>query len=61
MDPERLLVLKEVEAIVGLRHTAIYRRMQNGSFPAALSLGPRTVRWRWRDIEAWLTALKPTR
>jgi prophage regulatory protein len=61
MDPEQLLVLKEVKAIVALSHNTIYQMMAKGQFPSARRIGPNSVRWRWRDIEAWLAGLDPAR
>lgn len=50
---DRLISIREVEARVGLKQSAIYSRMAQGSFPRCRSLGPRTVRWVESEIEAW--------
>ena len=52
----RLLRFREVEHLVRLSRSTIYRRMQAGKFPQAVRIGPKAVRWRTEDIEAWLAA-----
>ena len=49
-----LLSLKDVQALVNLQKTAIYKRMDAGIFPRQVKLSERCVRWRTKDIEAWL-------
>lgn len=58
--PGRLLRLREVRHIVRLSRSAVYRRIQAGEFPRPVRIGPKAVRWRTEDIEAWLAA-HPTR
>ena len=50
----RLLRLREVGDLVRLSRSAVYRRMQAGEFPRPVRIGPKAVRWRTEDIEAWL-------
>lgn len=54
---ERLLPLKDVELKTGIKRSTIYRRISAGTFPAPLSLGPGTVRWRLSDVDAWIESL----
>ena len=51
---EKLLRRDEVEDLVGLATTSIYRLMRAGSFPEPLRIGARAVRWRRSDLESWL-------
>ena len=47
----------EVERRVGLRRSAIYRRMQEGRFPAAVhDIDSASVWWLESEIEAWQRA-----
>lgn len=55
---ERFLSLKEVEAIVGLKRSAIYERIKSGEFPAQLKLSHRSARWSAIEIERWMQAVK---
>lgn len=55
--PDRLLTRQEVEAMVGVKRSAIYRWMAQGTFPMPLKLGTSSVRWRQSEIEAWIGAL----
>ena len=59
MDAEitgRLLRLREVIALTGLSRSTIYRKMRDGTFPDALKIGARAVRWLESEIQAWLAA-----
>lgn len=54
-QPERLLRLPDVEALVGLRKSSIYDAMKRGEFPAAVKLSRRAVCWPASSIDAWIT------
>lgn len=54
--PLKILRLPEVIAHVGLKRASIYQRIQGGSFPKPIPLGPRTVGWLEHEVQAWLTA-----
>ena len=58
---DRLLTRTEVERLVGLRHTAIYKLMREGKFPEPLRIGTKAVRWRLSEVEAWVDALPRAR
>ena len=51
-----LLRRREVEMRVGLRRSAIYLRLTNGTFPKPIKLGPHSVRWIAREVDAWVAA-----
>lgn len=46
----------QVQAETGLTRSTMYQRIKDGTFPAAISLGPhsRCVGWRRGDIDEWL-------
>ena len=50
----KILRRKDVEEIVGLSRSTIYKLMSTGAFPRSIRLGPRDVGWRLSDIEAWI-------
>jgi prophage regulatory protein len=54
MDQTRLIRIAEVESLVGLRKSSIYKFMQRGEFPRPVVLGRRSVRWRACDVHAWI-------
>lgn len=59
-QPEiRLLRLADVSAQVGLSRSTIYKRMDEGTFPRPMDLGPNVVRWRSTDIASWINSLEP--
>ena len=52
--PARFLRLPEVVARVGLKRSAIYKRMSEGRFPKSRSLGSRCAVWLEAEIENWI-------
>ena len=51
---DRLLRRQEVEMIVGLGRSSIYRLMDSGTFPRSVKISRGAVRWRGNNIKAWL-------
>lgn len=56
---DRLLRLREVIARTGMGKSTIYRKIKKGLFPAPVSVGGQSVRWRESDIDRWMQALMP--
>ncbi|HCE2128182.1 TPA: AlpA family phage regulatory protein [Vibrio parahaemolyticus] len=54
VHPNRLIKLDEVMHIVGLSRVSIYNFIKKKKFPQPLSLGPRTARWKYQDIQNWI-------
>lgn len=52
--PTRLIRLPEVKARVGLSRSSIYLRIAEGTFPAPVRLGEKSVAWLETDIDAWI-------
>ena len=57
-----LLTVKELAATLGVHERSVWRMAAmaeagHGNFPRPLRIGPKTVRWRLSDIEAYLAAL----
>ena len=57
MTQMNLLRLPEVEAITGLKKSAIYCWMKKDAFPQPVRLGSRAVAWRSREIRQWINDL----
>ena len=53
-DQDVLLTRPEVERRTGLSRSTIYRKMRDGTFPVPLKVSARAVRWRERDIRAYV-------
>jgi prophage regulatory protein len=53
-QPMRFLRLPEVELRVGLKRSAIYKRMSEGRFPQSRSLGSRYTVWIESEIDRWM-------
>lgn len=54
--PGALLRLELVEVLVGLKHSAIYKHIQAGTFPEPVRRGARCSRWTSCSIRAYLAA-----
>lgn len=55
-ESSSLLGLPQVEAMVGLKRSTIYKMVDEGSFPAQIRVGGRAL-WLRSDLETWLTTL----
>ncbi|ACK44915.1 phage transcriptional regulator, AlpA [Shewanella baltica OS223] len=52
----KLIKLKDVIASTGLGRSTIYKYIENGIFPKAVSLGCRSVAWVESEIQDWILA-----
>lgn len=50
---EKLLPIGVVEEHTGLKKSSIYKRIQEGSFPAPIKIGA-SSRWVESDVGAWI-------
>ena len=58
----RILRQPEVTQMTGLSRTTIWRRVQDGSFPQPVRLGPegsRAIGWPYHQVQDWLNGLQP--
>ena len=58
----RILRQADVTRLTGLSRTTIWRRVQDGSFPPPIRLGPPSTRakgWRQTDLQDWFDSLQP--
>ena len=56
LEKRRIVRRDEVSKLTGLARATIYKKVSDGSFPAPIRLGARSVGWRLSDIVAWLEA-----
>lgn len=52
----RFIKLPEVKALTTLSTSELYRRIAAGTFPAQISLGPKSVVWELSQIQKWCDA-----
>lgn len=52
----RFIKRQIVEAMTGLSCSEIYRRIAAGTFPAQVTLGPKSVVWVESEVIAWCEA-----
>ncbi|WP_339729439.1 AlpA family phage regulatory protein [uncultured Pseudomonas sp.] len=55
--PRRFIKRTEVEKLTTLSTSEIYRRIAAGTFPAQVTLGPKSVAWIEAEVLAWCDAL----
>ena len=48
------LTLQEVRRRTGLSRSTIYNKINEGTFPRQVNVGPRGVRWLEREITDWI-------
>lgn len=53
LDP--LLSLHQVRQATTLSRTSIYRKLEDGTFPRPMKLGPVRIAWRASVIAAWIS------
>lgn len=56
-EQDRFLRIGEVIRITGLGRNTIYRRIQEGTFPRQVRLGPHSVAWLQSTISQWMTSV----
>jgi prophage regulatory protein len=52
--PDRMLRLNSVLDRTGLSRSTLYRKVEEGTFPAQVKIAARCVGWRESAIAAWL-------
>jgi len=57
---QRFSHIKEVRQRTGLGNTTIYKRMNEGTFPPNVSLGPRMSAWVESEVDAWISSQATT-
>ena len=50
----RVLRLTSVIEITGLARSTIYQKIAENRFPPSIKLGPSSVGWLEKDVEAWI-------
>ena len=56
MEELRILKLKEVCSIVGLKPSTIYKLISNGDFPRQIKLTAKSVGWANKEINTWVSS-----
>lgn len=56
-DLDRLMASHEVEAIVGVGRTTLWKWEKDGAFPKSVRVGRQRKAWRESDIRVWLATL----
>ncbi len=59
--PRRSIKLAKVKDYTSLSTSEIYRRIAAGTFPAQITLGPKSVAWIEAEVMAWCDELAAKR
>lgn len=51
--PRRFIKLVEVKTLTTLSTSEVYRRIAAGTFPAQVTLGPKSVVWIEAEVRSW--------
>lgn len=51
---DKIIRLPDVLAAVGLKKSAIYKKIKAGEFPAPIKLGAHASGWLESDVQAWI-------
>ena len=54
--PPSFIKLLKVKSLTTLSTSEIYRRIAAGTFPAQISLGPKSVVWLESEVSSWCEA-----
>lgn len=54
--PDRYMRSREIVERSGLSRRTIARRIEAGTFPAAVKIGSNAIAWRASEFEAWFAA-----
>ncbi|MEZ5490253.1 MAG: AlpA family phage regulatory protein [Gammaproteobacteria bacterium] len=57
VTPPRIEKNPEVRARIGISRSTLYRKIQEGTFPAPISLGGRATGWLDHEVTAWINAM----
>ncbi len=55
---DRIIRFPEVQKMVGLSRTTIWRKQQTGEFPQSVPLGVNSVGWFKSEVERWINSRK---
>lgn len=54
--PDRLIDIRQLEQLVGLKRSAIADRVHDGRLPPPVRLSSRCNRWRLSEVQAWIAS-----
>lgn len=52
--PPRLMTAAEVQQLLGVNRTVLYRLQRDHDFPDPIRLATKSVRWRADEVSTWL-------
>ena len=53
-NKEEFLRLKQVKSLIGLCRSSIYNKINEGTFPRPVRLGPQSVAWLQSEVHLWM-------
>ncbi len=57
---DRLIDIKEVSSLIGLKRATVYKYIKDKGFPKPIKLGSRASRWSYNQVMEWIEQQKAT-
>ncbi|BCD62649.1 hypothetical protein NitYY0826_C1531 [Nitratiruptor sp. YY08-26] len=55
---DRLIDIKEVSSLIGMKKPTIYKYIRDGKFPKPIKIGIRASRWSFNEVMQWIEERK---
>jgi prophage regulatory protein len=55
---DRLIDIKEVSSLIGMKKPTIYKYIRDGQFPKPIKIGARASRWSYQAVMEWIEQRK---
>ncbi|WP_281951896.1 helix-turn-helix transcriptional regulator [Nitrosophilus kaiyonis] len=55
---DKLITIKEVSSLIGMKKPTIYKYIRDGKFPKPIKIGVRASRWSFNDVMNWIEEQK---
>ncbi|BAF70436.1 helix-turn-helix transcriptional regulator [Nitratiruptor sp. SB155-2] len=58
LQQDRLIDIKEVSSLIGMKKPTIYKYIRDGKFPKPIKIGIRASRWSFNEVMQWIEERK---
>ncbi|SMC10054.1 helix-turn-helix transcriptional regulator [Nitratiruptor tergarcus] len=55
---DKLITIKEVSSLIGMKKPTIYKYIREGQFPKPIKIGSRASRWSLNKVMEWIEEQK---
>jgi len=57
MTESKLVRIRDLQTLVGMKKSSIYKLMKSGEFPRPVKISERCVAWKVDDLNDWIASL----